>query len=116
LAFCHDRARYQGYSLYRYAPHNSILEPWAYGGLVGFTALWSMLAVAVFPAARAARHATRTSSRPFLTVLMAMPVARATAATPPWPIASASVPAHNRPRLAAGLRLTLVTAATEAAC
>jgi O-antigen ligase len=49
------------YALERYAPHNSILGLWAYGGLVGFTALWSMLVVAVFLAARAARHATRPS-------------------------------------------------------
>ncbi len=48
----------EAYSLYRYAPHNSILGLWVYGGLVGFTALWSMLVVAVFFAVRAARHAT----------------------------------------------------------
>jgi O-antigen ligase len=53
----------QGYSLYRYAPHNSILGLWAYGGLVGFMALWSMLAVAIFFAARAARHATEPIDR-----------------------------------------------------
>jgi hypothetical protein len=46
------------YPLERYVPHNSILGLWAYGGLVGFAALWSMLVVAVFLAARAARHAT----------------------------------------------------------
>src|SRR5260370_7256192 len=38
----------------------------------------------------------RASSRPLRTVLIAMPVARATAATPPQPIAPASVPAHSR--------------------
>jgi hypothetical protein len=46
------------YVLERYAPHNSILGLWVYGGLVGFTALWTMLVVAVFFAARAARYAT----------------------------------------------------------
>lgn len=46
------------YVLERFAPHNSILGLWVYGGLVGFAALWSMLAVAVFLAARAARYAT----------------------------------------------------------
>jgi O-Antigen ligase len=46
------------YVLERYAPHNSILGLWVYGGLVGFAALWSMLMVAVFFAARAARYAT----------------------------------------------------------
>jgi O-antigen ligase len=48
------------YALYRYAPHNSILGLWVYGGLLGFTALWSMLVVGVFLAARSARHATST--------------------------------------------------------
>ncbi len=38
----------------------------------------------------------RASSRPLRTVLIAMPVARATAATPPQPIAPASVPDHSR--------------------
>ena len=46
------------YALERYAPHNSILGLWAFGGLVGFTALWSMLVVAILFAVRAARHAT----------------------------------------------------------
>src|SRR5450432_1813680 len=44
----------------------------------------------------AGRAPARASSRPLRTVLIAMPVARATAATPPYPIAPASVPAHNR--------------------
>ncbi len=43
-----------------------------------------------------ARTPPRTSSRPSVTVLIASPVARATAATPPQPIASASAPAHKR--------------------
>ena len=38
----------------------------------------------------------RASSRPLRTVPIAMPVARATAATPPQPIAPASVPDHSR--------------------
>ena len=38
----------------------------------------------------------RASSRPLRTVLIAMPVARATAATPPHPSAPASVPAQSR--------------------
>ena len=38
----------------------------------------------------------RTSVRPSVTVLIASPVARATAAIPPQPIASASAPAHKR--------------------
>src|SRR5258708_24845425 len=44
----------------------------------------------------AGRAPARASSRPLRTVLIAMPVARATAATPPQPIAPASVPAHSR--------------------
>ncbi len=40
------------YSLYRYIPHNSILGIWAYGGIVGFAAIWMVYAVAIFFAAR----------------------------------------------------------------
>jgi O-antigen ligase len=53
----------QAYALYRFIPHNSILGLWAYGGLVGFTALWSMLVVGLFLAARAARKATASTDR-----------------------------------------------------
>jgi O-Antigen ligase len=53
----------QVYSLERFIPHNSILSLWAYGGIVGFTALWSMLVVALFLAARASRHATAPLDR-----------------------------------------------------
>ena len=53
----------QAYALYRFIPHNSILGLWAYGGLVGFTALWTMLVGGVFFAARAAHHATRVADR-----------------------------------------------------
>jgi hypothetical protein len=47
----------QAYALYRFIPHNSILGLLTYGGLVGFTALWSVLVVAIFLAARASKHA-----------------------------------------------------------
>ena len=53
----------QAYALYRFIPHNSILGLWAYGGLVGFTALWSMLVVGLFLAARASMHAKTPSDR-----------------------------------------------------
>jgi hypothetical protein len=53
----------QAYALYRFIPHNSILGLWAYGGLVGFTALWSMLAVGLFLGARAAQRATASADR-----------------------------------------------------
>jgi hypothetical protein len=53
----------QAYALYRFIPHNSILGLLAYGGLVGFVALWSPLIVGVFLAARAARRAERPIDR-----------------------------------------------------
>jgi O-antigen ligase len=51
----------QAYALYRFIPHNSILGLLAYGGVVGFFALWSTLIVGVFLAARVARCAERPS-------------------------------------------------------
>jgi O-antigen ligase len=51
------------YALYRFLPHNSILGLWAYGGLIGFTALWTMLVVGLFLAARAYRHAATVDDR-----------------------------------------------------
>jgi hypothetical protein len=51
------------YALYRFLPHNSILGLWAYGGLVGFTALWTMVVVGVFLAARAYRYAVTVADR-----------------------------------------------------
>jgi hypothetical protein len=53
----------QAYALYRFIPHNSILGLWAYGGFVGFTALWTMLVVGVFLAVRASRYATKAADR-----------------------------------------------------
>jgi hypothetical protein len=51
------------YALYRFLPHNSILGLWAYGGLVGFTALWTVIVVGLFFAARAYRHAVTVDDR-----------------------------------------------------
>jgi O-antigen ligase len=51
------------YALERFLPHNSILGLWAFGGVVGFTALWAMLVVGLFLAARAYRHATTVDDR-----------------------------------------------------
>jgi hypothetical protein len=51
------------YALYRFLPHNSILGLWAFGGFVGFTALWTVLVVGVFLAARAYRHAVTIDDR-----------------------------------------------------
>jgi O-Antigen ligase len=38
---------------YRFVPHNSVLWLWTVGGVIGFTAVWSLLAFALFAAARA---------------------------------------------------------------
>ncbi|HSQ66387.1 MAG TPA: O-antigen ligase family protein [Polyangiaceae bacterium] len=51
------------YSLERFIPHNAILGLWTYGGLVGFTLLWTMFSVGVFFAARAHHHAKDLSTR-----------------------------------------------------
>ena len=51
------------YSLYRFLPHNSILGLWAYGGLIGFTALWAMLVVGRFLAGRSYRCAVAADDR-----------------------------------------------------
>jgi hypothetical protein len=51
------------YALYRFLPHNSILGLWAYGGLVGFTALWAMVVVGLFVGARAYRYAVTVEDR-----------------------------------------------------
>jgi O-antigen ligase len=53
----------QVYKLYRYVPHNSILGLWAYGGIVGFAALWSIYSVAIFFAARVYRRARDSGDR-----------------------------------------------------
>jgi O-antigen ligase len=51
------------YALYRFLPHNSVLGLWAYGGIVGFTALWTIVVVGLFLAARANRYATTVDDR-----------------------------------------------------
>ena len=53
----------RNYALYRFLPHNSILGLWAYGGIVGFTALWTVIVVGLFLAARAYRHAVTVDDR-----------------------------------------------------
>jgi O-Antigen ligase len=53
----------QSYALYRFLPHNAILGLWVYGGFVGFAALWTMLVVGVFFAARAHAFATKANDR-----------------------------------------------------
>lgn len=51
------------YALYRFIPHNGILGLFAYGGVIGFTALSTVFVVGIFFAARAQRHATRADDR-----------------------------------------------------
>ncbi len=51
------------YALYRFIPHNSIMGLWAYGGIVGFTALWAMFFVGMFFGARACLHAELRDDR-----------------------------------------------------
>ncbi len=51
------------YALERFVPHNAILGLWTYGGIVGFTLLWTMFAVGIFFAARAQRHAKDLTTR-----------------------------------------------------
>jgi hypothetical protein len=51
------------YALYRFLPHNSVLGLWAYGGLVGFTALWTIVVIGLFLAARANRFALTVDDR-----------------------------------------------------
>ncbi len=51
------------YALERFAPHNSILGLWAYGGIVGFSALWAMFVAGVFLGARAYRRTKSPEER-----------------------------------------------------
>jgi O-antigen ligase len=53
----------RAYALERFIPHNSILGLLAYGGLCGFTALWSVVVVGVFLATRAARYSALPRDR-----------------------------------------------------
>jgi O-antigen ligase len=51
------------YALYRFIPHNSILGLWAFGGLIGFSALWMMLVVGAFFSSRSYRLAKTPADR-----------------------------------------------------
>jgi O-antigen ligase len=48
---------------YRFVPHNSLLGLWAFGGLLGFTAIWMPLVVAVYLARRSYARAQRPEDR-----------------------------------------------------
>ena len=60
------------YSLYRFIPHNGILGLWAYGGVVGFTALWTMFVAGVFFAARSHRFAKTDDDRAAASIAIAL--------------------------------------------
>jgi O-antigen ligase len=51
------------FAQYRYIPHNSLLGLWAFGGVLGFTAIWLPLVAAVFLARRSYLRATRPEDR-----------------------------------------------------
>jgi hypothetical protein len=51
------------YSLYRFAPHNSILGLVAYGGFVGFTGIWLLVPLGIFFAVRSYRFSTHPADR-----------------------------------------------------
>jgi hypothetical protein len=51
------------FAQYRYIPHNSLLGLWAFGGLLGFTAVWLPLVAAVFLARRSYVRARRAEDR-----------------------------------------------------
>jgi hypothetical protein len=53
------------FEAYRYVPHNSLLWLLMAGGLIGFTAFWSMLTVTSFLAIRVLRRTDRTSEKIF---------------------------------------------------
>jgi O-antigen ligase len=53
----------QVYALYRFVPHNSFLGLWAYGGIVGFSLLWSLTVVGLYFAARSARSTSAPTER-----------------------------------------------------
>jgi hypothetical protein len=53
----------QGFSLYRYMPHNSILWIWSMGGLLGATAIWMIFPITAYFAARGYRNARNPLER-----------------------------------------------------
>ena len=53
----------QAYSLYRYAPHNSVLGLLAYSGAIGFAGLWMILPLGYFFAVRSYRSSTKPRDR-----------------------------------------------------
>ncbi|MBM7112365.1 exopolysaccharide repeat unit polymerase [Archangium primigenium] len=62
---------------YRYHPHNSVLGMLAFGGVVGFSGLWTWLSISIFLAVRAYRHAREPTWRACCLVAMAVFIAYA---------------------------------------
>jgi hypothetical protein len=53
----------EGFSLYKFIAHNSVLWLWSVGGLVGFTLIWMVYAMQAFFASRGYRHAATPVER-----------------------------------------------------
>ncbi|MBI5548423.1 MAG: hypothetical protein HY901_31460, partial [Deltaproteobacteria bacterium] len=53
----------QVFPQYKFIPHNSLLGLWAFGGLIGFTAIWLPIGIAVFLAVRSHPRARSASDR-----------------------------------------------------
>ncbi len=64
------------FAQYRYLPHNSVLWLWSAGGLIGFTAIWLPIYVAVFLAARSHRIVRSADERAaaYVTIAICMAV------------------------------------------
>jgi hypothetical protein len=67
----------QFFAQYRFIPHNSLLGLWAFGGVLGFTALWMPLLVAVYLAVRSHRHARHPDDRAAALTIIAVIIAYA---------------------------------------
>ena len=62
------------FALYRYVGHNSVLWLWSVGGLLGFSAIWLPMILAVFFSARCSVFARSNFSRAASLVALTVPV------------------------------------------
>lgn len=65
----------KAFAQYRFIAHNSVLWLWSIGGVVGFTALWLMLATGVFLAMRTYRRARGWEDRTAASIVLAAIIA-----------------------------------------
>lgn len=65
----------KAFAQYRFIAHNSVLWLWSIGGLVGFTAIWFMLATGVFLATRTYRRARGSQDRIGASMVVAVIIA-----------------------------------------